>query len=150
MEVAVRPAGREDAEVLAELEGVARGDAAAQRGGPELLATCGQAGAGEWVARIDGASDWYAAAGTIDGEVVGYAAARVVGGIATIHHLYVLEGAREVGVGEGLIEHLLAWAPAVGATTIEATALPGDRQTKNLFERSGMKARAITVSRRLP
>jgi hypothetical protein len=37
----------------------------------------------------------------------------------------------------------------MGAKELEETALPGDRQTKKLFERFGMKARAITVSRRL-
>ena len=64
-------------------------------------------------------------------------------------HLYVHPEARDVGIGEAMIEELLTWAPTTGAKALEATALPGDRQTKNLFERFGMKARAITVSRRL-
>ena len=35
------------------------------------------------------------------------------------------------------------------APTVEAVALPGNRQAKNLFERFGLVARAIIVQRRL-
>ena len=37
-------------------------------------------------------------------------------------------------------------AEAAGARLLEGHALPGDRQTKNLYERAGIKARLITVS----
>jgi len=32
---------------------------------------------------------------------------------------------------------------------VEAEALPGDRETKNLYERAGITARNIVVSKRL-
>jgi hypothetical protein len=43
----------------------------------------------------------------------------------------------------------MASAAAAGAVGIEATALPGDRATKNFFETHGLVARALTVHRRL-
>jgi GNAT superfamily N-acetyltransferase len=148
MEVAARAARAEDAPAVAALEHEARAALADQRGGPELLATCAPSDGAQWAQRI--ASDGgLVVVGTIDDVAVGYASTTTAGDIATIAQLYVEPEARDVGVGEAIIEHLLAWAPTVGAHVLEATALPGDRQTKNLFERFGMKARAITVSRRL-
>ena len=43
-------------------------------------------------------------------------------------------GAREVGVGEALVEELLGWFAAQGCTDVDALALPGDRRTKQLCE----------------
>lgn len=149
MDVAARPAGVDDAPELAELEEIARSAVAEHRGGLEWLAGSTTSTPATWAERVAGAGEWWVAVGTIDGVVVGYCAARRAGGVATIDHLFVLEGARGVGVGEALIEEALAWASDLGASVLEATALPGDRETKNLFERFGMKARAITVSRRL-
>ena len=40
-------------------------------------------------------------------------------------------------------------AVEAGASVLEGQALPGDRETKNLYERAGITARLITVSRRL-
>jgi len=68
---------------------------------------------------------------------------------ARIDLIYVTEDAREIGLGEQLVEAIVAWATESGASSIEAEALPGDRLTKNLFERVGMVARLITVSKRL-
>ena len=36
-----------------------------------------------------------------------------------------------------------------GATAVESWALPGDRDTKNLFERAGVTARKLVVSKRI-
>ena len=69
--------------------------------------------------------------------------------VAEIDCIYVTPGARELGVGEALLRELLDAAVANAATEIEANALPGDRETKNLFERAGLVARLITVSRRV-
>ena len=44
---------------------------------------------------------------------------------------------------------LLAWATAQGCFGIDALALPGNRATKNFFERYGLTARAIIVHKRL-
>jgi ribosomal protein S18 acetylase RimI-like enzyme len=68
---------------------------------------------------------------------------------AVVDALYVDPGARSVGVGEAMMGLLMASAAAAGAVGIEATALPGDRATKNFFETHGLVARALTVHRRL-
>ena len=54
--------------------------------------------------------------------------------------------ARELGFGDWLLEAALHAARDAGSTVLEGTALPGDRDTKNLYERAGIKARKITVS----
>lgn len=92
--------------------------------------------------------------GLIDGTAVGYGlvhAEAVVdrGSIGIVDELYVEPEARGVGLGEIMLEQLLEWCRQRGCSGVEATALPGDRQTKNLFERSGLVARAITVHRDL-
>jgi len=48
-----------------------------------------------------------------------------------------------------LVAWLVSWAEQAGCIGIDAFALPGDRAVKNLFERSGLVARAILVHKRL-
>jgi GNAT superfamily N-acetyltransferase len=69
--------------------------------------------------------------------------------VAVIDSVHVYEGARELGLGDDLVEWALGWARHHRATSVESWALPGDRDTKNLFERNGLTARLITVSREL-
>ena len=93
--------------------------------------------------------------GEIDGAVVGYARARLdrlsTGDLhADLTDLYVEPDAREVGVGEALLDAVIGWATAQGCTGIDSVALPGMRDTKNFFESAGMVARAIVVHRKLP
>ncbi|MCE2531031.1 MAG: GNAT family N-acetyltransferase [Acidimicrobiia bacterium] len=92
--------------------------------------------------------------GDLDGATVGFAAARLTEladgtSLAEIDALYVLPEARGVGLGEALMDEVLAWAADAGAAAVDAVALPGDRVTKNFFERYGMTARALQVHRRL-
>jgi hypothetical protein len=54
-----------------------------------------------------------------------------------------------VGVGESVVNELIAWSESRGAVAIDALALPGDRMTKNFFESQKMVARAIVVQRSL-
>ena len=63
--------------------------------------------------------------------------------------VYVEPQAREVGFGDWLLEAALAEARTQGCIVIEGYALPGDRATKNLYERAGITARKITVSKAL-
>ena len=49
--------------------------------------------------------------------------------------------AREVGVGELLLDTVLRWAEARGCFGIDSIVLPGNRETKNFFETAGMVAR---------
>ena len=92
--------------------------------------------------------------GDLDGATVGFAVSRLVEladgtSLAEIDALYVLPEARGVGLGEALMDEVLAWAAGAGAAAVDAVALPGDRVTKNFFERYGMTARALQVHRRL-
>lgn len=92
--------------------------------------------------------------GTIDGTVVGYGAIRVEplhdgAHLGRVGDIYVMPGARGVGVGESIINHLMDWAADRGCVGIDSLALPGDRHTKNFFETHGLVARAIIVHRKL-
>ena len=68
---------------------------------------------------------------------------------AVVDELYVEPEGRGVAVGEVLMDSVLEWCEAAGCAGVDAVALPGDRETKNFFERFGLTARAIIVHRRL-
>ncbi|MFM8302943.1 MAG: N-acetyltransferase family protein [Actinomycetota bacterium] len=90
--------------------------------------------------------------GCLDDQVVGYALARVHGladgaHLAVITELFVEAGAREVAVGESLVDAVLTWARSRGCIGVDATALPGQRATKNFFETHGFVARRLTMHR---
>jgi GNAT superfamily N-acetyltransferase len=91
--------------------------------------------------------------GTVDDTVVGMAIGRIdeVGeaSIGIIDGCYVEPAARGVGVGGALLEGLVTWFGAAGCRGVDISALPGDRDMKNLLEASGFKARLITMHRTL-
>ena len=83
----------------------------------------------------------------LDGVVIGYLVARIGSDqVMVVYEVFVLEQAREVGFGDALVAEILRLARERGAKRLEAEALPGDRDTKNLWERAGITARLITVS----
>lgn len=89
-------------------------------------------------------------AGTIDGTVVGYAVVRVdrlADGslLGVVEDIYVEPGAREVGLGEAMMDDLVAWCTEQGCFGMDAVALPGHRSTKNFFEESGFTARKLVM-----
>jgi ribosomal protein S18 acetylase RimI-like enzyme len=93
-------------------------------------------------------------AGTIDEVVVGYAVARLEElrdgtRLGVITDIYTDPGAREVGIGEALVDEVLKWANDEGCRGVDALVLPGNRETKNFFETAGLTARAIVVHKRL-
>ena len=64
--------------------------------------------------------------------------------------IYVDPDAREVGVGEAMMDRGAGVVRGPGLSSgVDAVALPGDRATKNFFERFGLTARAIVVHRAL-
>ena len=69
--------------------------------------------------------------------------------VARVSLVYVDADARGIGVGESLLDAATAWALEAGCVGLDGLALPGDRETKNLYERAGMSARLITVYRDL-
>jgi GNAT superfamily N-acetyltransferase len=92
--------------------------------------------------------------GSFDGAVVGFATVRLEvlrdgSNLAVLDEIYVEPEGRGVGVGEALMDAVLAWCGARGCRGIDSLALPGDRDTKNFFERFGLTARAIIVHRGL-
>ncbi len=138
----VRPAINADVGQLAFLEAEARAFLVDQRGGVRWLATHVERGA-TWADAIAGDRVTVA---HIDDVVVGYIVLSVAGAVARIDEVYVTPGAREVGFGDELLATAREQARIAGATMLEGESLPGDRETKNLFERAGIKARLITVS----
>ena len=83
------------------------------------------------------------------GEICGFADMEICDSVAMVRRVYISEGARELGAGATLISELRVQARTLGCTRIDAYALPGDRLTKNLFERAGMKARLLIASSEL-
>jgi GNAT superfamily N-acetyltransferase len=100
------------------------------------------------------AADHEVAVGMIDDVVVGYGLVRAErladgGVLGVIDDLFVEPEARSVGIGEAVMDHLLAWCREQGCVGVDSLALPGDRETKNFFESFGLVARAIVVHRPL-
>ncbi len=148
---AARPATRDDIGRVAELARAAMAELEPTRGGSLFVAR---------EARPEPLEDSFAAdlrdpdavvlAGTIDGTPIGYAAGRlevVRDGrrLGVITDLFVEEGARGVGVGEALMAQLLDWFRGRDCDGVDATALPGNRATKNFFEGSGFSARLLVM-----
>lgn len=71
------------------------------------------------------------------------------GAPARLRELFVVPETRTIGLGSALLDAALELAVQAGCSGLDATALPGDRATKNFFEDHGMVARAIVVHKRL-
>jgi GNAT superfamily N-acetyltransferase len=142
----VRAATAADAVSLATLETAARAHVFYQRGGAALLAE--QPATFDWSAAIDDPQR-EVLVGTLDDQIFGYLELRFGDATAVVHQVYVDPEARELGLGDWMIEAALSAARARSCRVFEGFALPGDRETKNLFERAGITARKIIVSTRL-
>jgi GNAT superfamily N-acetyltransferase len=146
MNEVVRRAEVSDAPVIADLEAQARHHLIEERGGAALLAE--QPPVGEWVTAIEDHARWVGVA-ELDGFVVGYLELAFDGDAALVRQIYVQPEARELGFGDDLLAAARQEAQRRGCAALEGVALPGDRDTKNLYERAGMTARKIIVSTRL-
>jgi GNAT superfamily N-acetyltransferase len=145
----VRRAVSDDAHILADIERMARDGIAGARGSAALLE--GRPAVGpRWADRIID-PDAIVLLALIDDVPVGFLEASSTVGeqVALIDQVFVEPGAREIGLGELLVEAVTTLSIERGHRRIDALALPGDRETKNLYERVGMTARLITVSRTL-
>jgi len=153
---AVRPARPDDLPELVRLAADAVRELTPMRGGAMWARTIGRRppyDEGLRVAIDD--PDALVLTGTVHGSVVGYAVARIdhmADGetLVVIDDLFTEPEARSVGVGEAMLDAVVAWGTARGAVGVEATVLPGARETKNFFEAFGLKARALVVHRDLP
>ncbi|MFZ9628682.1 MAG: GNAT family N-acetyltransferase [Ilumatobacteraceae bacterium] len=146
LETAVRRLRADDVEVLVHLEHVCRAAAGDYRGAAVLLEEVPPVH--DWRTRIDDDEHpvWVA---TIDGVAAGYLAAEVGDGLVTVQQVFVHPGARELGLGDELLAAVLAAGREWGCRRLDGAALPGDRLTKNLYERAGITARKIIVSTQL-
>ena len=135
----IRRALPEDVAELNALESQARQAIEVQRGGKRLLEVT-----------VSRKGEWFSAGlvvlvALIDDVPVGYLVMSE-GDIAVIEAVFVHPEAREIGCGDALLQAARAIAESLGSRRLEATALPGDRETKNLYERASITAKAITVS----
>jgi GNAT superfamily N-acetyltransferase len=153
MEEFVRAARTDDVEALTSLDTEFReAMLSTPRGGPSWLRDHPESGSAVWARRLVDLK-WAVYVAGIDGAVLGLATLRLPNDRsepAVVEQLFVTAEARGLGLGDGLLEALLERSEAAGVSAIEAEALPGDRETKNLYERAGLVARLITVSRPLP
>ena len=146
IEISARVATTDDLSRLRSLEAEARDIVRPVRGGAVHLDVDGL---GWTLSTRFGSPDAVVLAGLIDDALIGYAVVSSAATAARIEAIYVEPEARELGVGEELLNQAIAWARDRKCTSLDAVALPGDRHTKNFFETFGMVARAITVSRSL-
>ena len=146
----VRRAVSDDAGSLAFLEDEARAGLVDTRGGNRWLEEHPRI-APDWARAVTDRSVFVAVL-AFPGDppvAAGYLVLDVDGEIARVDQVYVTPGARELGFGDALLELATEVARAAGVVVLEGQALPGDRNTKNLYERAGITARLITVSTRL-
>ena len=150
-----RPATAADVARLVELAYAMRVELGEERGGP-LWAT--REARPEPLDRALGAlldrDDAAVLVGTYDDVVVAFGTAHVEvlrdgSRLGIVDEIYVEPEARAVGVGETLVEQLVDFCRAAGCAGVDATALPGDREAKNFFERAGFSARLLVMHRSL-
>ena len=152
---AARLATDEDVAVLATLARGALEELVDMRGGRLFAAREGRPEPVEETLSADLADEEATVVvGTIGGTPVGYGVGRLDllrdgRRLGVVTDLYVEAGARSVGVGEVVMGHLLAWFTERGCIGADATALPGNRATKNFFEESGFTARLLVMHRSL-
>ena len=94
--------------------------------------------------------------GQIDEAAVGYVVAQLIdrlpqaGGLhALVREIYVDPEARAIGLGEELINAVIAWASEHGAKSAEIRVLPGHRSAKNFCEENGFTARLLLMHKDL-
>ena len=147
-EPAVRLADSErpaDLEQLRLLEREARTAALDVRGGARWIDEHAPVGEG-WSARCAVSTVLVA---HIEAVLVGYLVLDIDGDVARVDQVWVTPQARELGFGDELLAEAMRRGRTAGARLVEGAALPGDRMTKNLYERAGIVARLIITSKAL-
>ena len=150
-----RLAGTDDLDRIAELAVGAIDELRRAKGGPLYLRREARAEpVHESLEAAIGSDDCHVVVGGIDAATVGYAVVRVETlrdgeTLGVVEDLYVEPAARDVGVGEAMMDDVMDWCRSKGCIGVDAMALPGERATKNFFERFGLVARAIVVHRPL-
>lgn len=142
----IRLATEADAEHCEQLEHEAQGSTAGARGAAALFAE-------QPDGVLPNSEHGFTLVAVVDDVVVGMATLRVAvvqdQRIATVVRVFVTAAARQVGIGDALINASKDAARQRGCVRIDALALPGDRETKNLYERNGLTARLIVAANNL-
>lgn len=81
--------------------------------------------------------------------IMGSACVSIESNKALIATIFVVPEAREIGLGDALLSQLVEELRHRAVTYVSAQALPGDRATKNLFERHGLIAQTIIVGKEI-
>jgi GNAT superfamily N-acetyltransferase len=94
--------------------------------------------------------DRFVRMGTIDDVPVGFCTAAVAEAddgttVGLIEFIFTEEPARGVGIGDVMLEAVLAELRARGETRFDVRVPPGHRAAKNFFEQHGFSARSITM-----
>ena len=143
MTPSVRIATAAYAQSCQELEQQAQGNNAGARGAAALFAE-------QPISFIGDGAGGFTLIVEVDSVVVGFATVQIskVAGssVATVVRVFVTARARRVGVGDALINAAKQHARQANCVRIDALSLPGDRDTKNLYERNGLTARLIVAT----
>lgn len=151
-----RLATAHDLGAIAEIGGAVLAPLPEARGGPIFTAL--ELGfdtpAGRAERALAGSSSGGCAVGEFGGVVFGYAVWTIEdldggGTLGRLHDFAVHPDARGVGIGEAMMDLIVAALRDRGCVGVDAWALPGDRATKNFFESFGLKARLLTAHRAL-
>jgi len=151
LKITVRDASSADSAVLADLYEIGRKGIEAERGA-EIDSLLHERTGDLATAFLNDLydSDVHILVGSVDSVVVGYVVVRILEPregtkLALVNDLFVLPGARGVGVGRALLDVVVDVSRNAGCIGLSARALPGDRATKNFFESFGLVARSIDV-----
>jgi GNAT superfamily N-acetyltransferase len=154
VEEACRAATAADVPRLAELARAVIAELAPMRGGQIWRAREARAEPIEdgLAALLDDA-DARVVVATIDDVVLGYAVVRLehLGDgsvLGVVDDIFVEEEARQIGLGEMMMDDLVPWCEERKCVGMDAMALPGHRATKNFFEESGFTARQLIMHHR--
>jgi GNAT superfamily N-acetyltransferase len=100
-----------------------------------------------------GRDDTFVVVGMVHDVVVGFGVVLLEalhdgGVLGIITDLFVHPEARSIGVGEAMVEQIVAFCSDHDCVGIDALVLPGHRAAKNFFEESGFTARALVMHHR--
>jgi GNAT superfamily N-acetyltransferase len=103
-----------------------------------------------WNDMID-SSDHLVFVGERESVILGFCLLKIATGEkrAQVRQIFVELGARDLGLGAQLLSACEVVARDKRCTYLEGFALPGDRETKNLFERFSMSAQVLFVGKKL-
>ncbi len=154
MEEVARQAGVHDVDRVVHLASLLRSELAGERGGALWVAADVPPAHPELVGRWIGDPAIHVVVGGLDDVLLGYAVVRAVdlrdgSRLGVVDELFVEGDAREVGIGEVIVDEVLRWCRERRCRGIDASALPGMRNTKNFFEGSGFVTRRLVMHRSL-